>query len=68
MFAIDPKDCTNCGECVKACPCDAIIEENGTHKVIDSLCVECGGCLDVCEFGAVFEGTLEEIKNVIYVE
>lgn len=66
MFAIDPVDCTECGVCKDACPCDAIYQDEKGHYIVDpDLCVECGACLDVCEFGSVFEGTLEEIKNVL---
>ncbi len=39
--------CTGCGICVKACPVNAIIIEDGHVKVNDS-CIRCGKCTDSC--------------------
>ena len=39
--------CTGCGECVSACPLDAIVITDG-KAVIDDSCAECGACVDVC--------------------
>lgn len=64
MFFIDTDTCTDCGSCLDACPCDAIIRDEEGHLLIDpDLCVECGACYDVCEFNSIFEAPLEEIPK-----
>lgn len=56
MFYIDEDTCTQCGSCLDACPCDAIIvDEKGHHSIDEALCIECGACYDVCEYGSIFE-------------
>lgn len=43
--------CINCGDCVKACPVNAISIEN--PKATDSsLCINCGACISSCNVGA----------------
>ena len=36
MFAIDPVDCTECGVCKDACPCDAIYQDEKGHFIVYS--------------------------------
>ncbi len=54
-FYIDSSACTMCRLCVKACPADAIIEDEaeGTLTIDQTLCIRCGECRNVCLFGAV---------------
>jgi Na+-translocating ferredoxin:NAD+ oxidoreductase subunit B len=41
--------CLGGGDCVEACPFDAIImNENGLPEVIEELCTGCGNCAKVC--------------------
>lgn len=52
VHTIDSKLCTNCAECEKSCPEDAISEGvvNGKKvRIIDpKLCTNCGECAKVC--------------------
>lgn len=66
MFGIKKEACTDCQMCVDACPCDAIIKEDGKVSYIDpKLCVDCGACADVCEFDSIFEAPLEQIEFML---
>jgi len=49
---IDPERCTECGDCVGACPVWAISEHSA--PVIDQLsCMPCGLCETACSQGAI---------------
>ena len=51
--AVREKYCTDCGECIKWCPVDAITSAEG-HAVIDQqVCIGCGECITMCRFGAI---------------
>jgi len=49
---VDPEKCTACGECVEACPLDAI-EVNDVAVVDAETCGDCGACVDVCPTEAI---------------
>jgi len=51
-YAIDPDLCVQCGECIEACPHDAI-SENGRVKIDDALCHKCGICEETCPSDAI---------------
>lgn len=51
-YEIDPDVCSQCGECVHACPHDAI-SENGQMIIDDAMCRKCGICQEVCATGAI---------------
>ncbi|GAG26383.1 unnamed protein product, partial [marine sediment metagenome] len=61
IMEVDLANCKGCGECVKACPVDAIdLAEEGENKkkrrwaVRDErVCLGCGACYTVCESGAI---------------
>ncbi len=45
---VDQGTCSGCGECVDACPLEAI-EIKDDKAVIDAdTCGDCGACVDVC--------------------
>ena len=44
---VESDKCNGCGECVSACPLDAIVIKDG-KAVVDDSCAECGACIDVC--------------------
>jgi len=50
---IDAK-CTGCGDCVSACPVDAISgEKNRRHAVDKEKCIGCGLCLNTCPMHSI---------------
>lgn len=47
--AIDQESCTACGVCKdERCPMDAIVEENGSYRVLAEKCIGCGVCAPTC--------------------
>jgi len=44
----DTDECTGCGECVEACPVDAITMEGDFPTVDEDWCIGCGVCVDKC--------------------
>lgn len=45
---VNQETCNGCGECVQACPLDAIKIENEKAVVDPDVCGDCGACVDVC--------------------
>lgn len=48
--------CTRCGECVRVCPTQVIVEHDGGYPGIDfsaGECTFCGDCTSVCKAGAI---------------
>jgi NADH:ubiquinone oxidoreductase subunit F (NADH-binding)/(2Fe-2S) ferredoxin/Pyruvate/2-oxoacid:ferredoxin oxidoreductase delta subunit len=53
-LAINPKACTGCMACVKACPVQAVSGRKKKPQRIDQeLCIRCGACRQACKFNAV---------------
>ena len=60
---MDPKDffmayriterCTNCGECLQACPIEAISAGEEKPGIDPDLCTDCGTCSDICPVRAI---------------
>ena len=50
---VDAESCTGCGECVEACPLDAVEIENDIAVVNQEECGDCGSCTDVCPTEAI---------------
>jgi NAD-dependent dihydropyrimidine dehydrogenase PreA subunit len=50
----EPK-CTGCGDCVEACPSEALKVDKSKEKVVVNTddCSDCGACVDTCEKGAL---------------
>ncbi len=50
---IDTEACTGCGDCVEACPLDAIELQDEKAVVDEETCGDCGACADVCPSEAI---------------
>jgi Pyruvate/2-oxoacid:ferredoxin oxidoreductase delta subunit len=50
---VDNALCAACGDCVAACPFEAISLTDGTSTVNANLCMGCGICVDRCRQGAM---------------
>ena len=45
--------CTNCGECLKVCPLEAISPGEERPRIDPDLCTDCGTCSDICPARAI---------------
>ncbi|HML37644.1 MAG TPA: 4Fe-4S binding protein [Bacillota bacterium] len=53
-YVIDPSLCTGCGECLDACPEDAIEgKDRFIHIIDEDLCIKCGKCVPACPENAI---------------
>lgn len=50
---VDAEKCTACGECVEACPLEAIEIQDDVAVVDEETCSDCGACADVCPSEAI---------------
>ena len=50
---IDKAACTFCGQCIKWCPAEAIVEKEDKAFIVKARCIGCGQCFTVCNFDAV---------------
>jgi Na+-translocating ferredoxin:NAD+ oxidoreductase subunit B len=47
--SIDQESCAACGVCAtERCPVDAIVEDNGSYRVLSERCIGCGVCTPTC--------------------
>lgn len=51
--SVDTEKCEGTGECVEACPLDAISLNDGKAAVDEETCGDCGACVDVCPTEAI---------------
>ena len=49
---VDKDKCTGCGNCIEACPCEAI-KLDEIAKISEKDCTECGVCVDECPCEAI---------------
>ena len=52
---IDLSKCDLCGNCVAACPANAITRKGDLIAIDESLCTLCKRCIDVCPLEAISE-------------
>ncbi|WP_455391790.1 DUF362 domain-containing protein [[Eubacterium] cellulosolvens] len=45
--------CKGCGECIDACPNNALSIENKKAIIYKDLCLDCEVCIGSCPFGAI---------------
>ena len=58
LYYIDPDECIGCGDCIDACPEDAIEGKDGFIHIIDQdLCEQCGKCVASCDEGCIKTAT-----------
>jgi NAD-dependent dihydropyrimidine dehydrogenase PreA subunit len=50
---VDGERCTGCGDCLEACPNDAIGLDGGRAVINQASCTDCQTCIDVCPTGAI---------------
>lgn len=50
---VDVEKCEGCGDCVDACPTEAISMVDGKAKVDEDACSDCGACESVCPTEAI---------------
>ena len=53
IIRIDYNKCTGCGQCIPACPFDAIELRDGKAHVIESKCRGCKQCIRMCPVQAI---------------
>ena len=51
---IDNSLCNNCGECLKMCPQNAVLEVDNSYKIDSKNCIGCKKCYDKCSFNAIY--------------
>ncbi len=58
LYYIDPDECIGCGDCIDACPEEAIEGKDGfIHMIDQDLCEQCGKCVDACDEGCIKTAT-----------
>lgn len=50
---VDQEKCEGCGDCVEACPSEAIEIVNEKAKIKVEDCVDCEACVDECPTEAI---------------
>ena len=63
---IDAQLCTNCAECIKVCPQNAIVENDKNNYVNQKKCIGCGRCIKACKLGAISQEYIEsDLENIL---
>jgi NAD-dependent dihydropyrimidine dehydrogenase PreA subunit len=55
MMQVDLEKCAGCGECLQACPVEAIWMVAGRAVIDPETCLDCGVCVEACPEGAISE-------------
>ena len=51
---IERARCSSCGLCVRVCPCEVFVEDEGLVIVLDAAaCITCLSCANECPNGAI---------------
>jgi len=50
---VDKEKCTGCGDCVEACPSNAVQLQDEKANVSTDDCIDCGACVDACTTGSM---------------
>jgi ferredoxin len=58
MMRVDLEKCTGCGECLEACPVEAISIVSGKAAIDLDTCLSCEACAEACPQGAISEARL----------
>jgi ferredoxin len=53
MYRVNEAICTGCGDCVEACPAEAIALIDERPQIDGVTCTDCGSCADACPQGAI---------------
>lgn len=53
MFKVDREKCIACTQCIKDCPVNDILLENGKAHIKNESCIKCGHCIAICPTKAV---------------
>lgn len=56
---VDVGKCTGCGRCVRVCPADTLVVENGKARVVGPTSLGCGHCVAICPEGAISVGFID---------
>ncbi len=59
---VKKKLCINCGDCVAACPIDAVFQD---HSGAVYVCIHCGRCVEFCPHNCL---EMEDVKTSINAE
>lgn len=51
-LVVSKQNCISCDRCIKVCPVDAIIKEDGVYHILDH-CIRCNRCVPECPTGAI---------------
>ncbi|PID93497.1 MAG: histidine kinase [Bacteroidetes bacterium] len=71
LFRIDKSACVRCYNCMRSCPVNAIVIEEGKTKpsILEKRCIGCGRCFVVCDSGAVsYRNSVDEVDKFLQGE